>query len=204
VCLLKWKTPYAPEYIDDLDQAKINWSLRTDYARASAWALGRETDQRIITALDATTNSVDASSINGTPSSANQLVLQSVTTISEMLNDADVPADMLRYAVVNPATLSELLQITGATSSDFAMQKLLTTGREPAFWMGFNWMVHTGIPAGTKGFFYHMPSVGHGVVKDITTSVDWIAEKVSWLVNSWMSDGAIIIDETGVIELADA
>ena len=181
------------------------WSLRTDYARASAWALGRETDRRIIEALDATTNSVAVTGINGTGSApANALTLKAITSLSETLNEKDVPADMLRYAVVNPKTLSELLQIEGATSSDFAMQKLLTTGREPAFWMGFNWMVHTGIPDGTKGFFYHMPSVGHGVAKDITTSVDWVPEKVSWLVNSWMSEGAVIIDEDGVLELTSS
>src|SRR5699024_9836982 len=116
----------------------------------------------------------------------------------------DVPADMMRYAVIDPSTLSELLTITGATSSDFTTQKLLTTGREPAFWMGFNWIVHTGLPSGVSGYFFHKPSVGLGVVQDIQTQVDWVAEKVAWLVNSWMSMGAVIIDDDGVFELTEA
>lgn len=185
---------YAPEYIDDLDQAKVNWSIRSEYARSSAMALGRQTDQIIIDALATTSNSTaDAT-----------LTLNTVLSASERLNDRDVPMDMQRHAVINPATLSELLAITGATSSDFTQQKLLTTGSEPAFWMGFNWRVHTGLPAGVKAYFYHTAAVGHGINSDVRSAVDWVPEKVAWLVNSWMSMGAVIIDEDGVEELTAA
>lgn len=190
---------YAPEYIDDLDQAKVNWTIRSEYARSAAMALGRQTDQIILDALATATNITSAGTVNGGGNTT--LTLAVVTKISERLNDRDVPADMERYAVITPTTLTELLAITGATSSDFTTQQLLTTGRAPASWMGFRWIVHTGLPAGTKGFFYHRPSVGHGINKDITSSVDWIAQKVAWLVNSWMSMGAVLIDQDGVEEL---
>lgn len=190
---------YAPEYIDELDQAKINWSLRADYARASAWALGRRTDEQIITALDTATNVLSAATLDS--AGAGALTLPVVTGVSQDLTTRDVPMDMMRYAVVDPETLNELLQIEGATSSDFTTQKLLTTGREPAFWMGFNWIVHTGLPAGIKGFFYHMPSIGHGICRDVTTEVNYVPEKVAWLVNSYMSMGAVVIDDDGLVEL---
>lgn len=189
---------YAPEYIDDLDQAKINWTLRSEYARASAWALGRKTDGIIIDALDLTTNTY-SSAAHG--SSAGELTLGVTNTISERLNDRDVPQDRMRMAVISPNTLSELLEIEGATSSDFVREQLLTTGQKPAFWMGFNWIVHTGLPDGVKGYFYHMPAVGHGICADIKSSVDWIAQKKAWLVDSWMSMGAVIIDVDGVEKL---
>lgn len=182
---------YAPEYIDDLDQAKVNWTIRSEYASASAMALGRQTDQIIIDALAATTNT--------TPDAT--LTLDTVTSLSERLTERDVPADNMRFAVINPSTLSELLAITGATSSDFTTQQLLTTGRAPANWMGFNWIVHTGLPAGVKGYFWHQPSVGLGVNADIRSSVDWVSQKVAWLVNSWMGMGAVIVDVDGVEEL---
>lgn len=190
---------YAPEYIDDLDQAKVNWTIRSEYARAAAMALGRQTDQIIVDALATATNTTSAAAVNTGGNTA--LTLPVVTYLSQRLNDRDVPADMDRFAVISPATLNELLQIVGATSSEYTTQKLLTTGREPASWMGFNWIVHTGLPSGTKGFFYHRPSVGHGICKDVTSSVDWIAQKVAWLVNSWMSMGAVLIDQDGVEEL---
>ena len=190
---------YAPEYIDDLDQAKVNWTIRSEYARASAWALGRTTDQILIDAMDATSNSTDASTVNS--GSETTLTLAVVNKISERLNDRDVPMDRMRHAVISPETLSELLVIEGATSSDFTTQQLLTTGSTPAFWMGFNWRVHTGLPTGVKGFFYHTQAVGHGINSDIRSAVDWLPEKVAWLVNSWMSMGAVIIDGDGVEKL---
>jgi len=190
---------YAPEYIDDLDQAKINWTVRADYARASASALGRTTDDICLTAMNATSNSTDASATNS--DSGTDLSLEVILAISESLNDRDVPSDRMRWAVITPQSLSELLQVTGATSSDFTTQQLLTTGREPAFWMGFNWIVHTGLPSGVKGFFYHTQAVGHGINQEVTSTIDRVPEKVAWLINSYMSMGAVIIDEAGVEKL---
>jgi len=190
---------YAPEYIDDLDEAKINWSVRSDYARASAWALGRATDDLILDALDNTSNTIAADSLNA--NSDAEIDQAVIAGVSERLNERDVPPDNMRYGVISPAGLTELLGIPGATSSDFTREKLLVTGREPAFWMGFNWIVHTGLPDGVLGFFYHRAAAGHGISRDITTSIDWIPQKVAHLVNSWMSMGATIIDEDGVVKL---
>lgn len=190
---------YAPEYIDDLDQAKVNWTIRSEYSRASAYALGRKTDDLILTAAAATTNTTSADAVNtGTDTT---LTLPVINRLSARLNARDVPMDRMRWAVIGPTELEELLLITGATSSDFASQQLLNTGSAPAFWMGFNWIVHTGLPSGTKGFFYHTQAVGHGINSDIKSSVDWIAQKKAWLVDSWMSMGSVIIDVDGVEEL---
>jgi len=183
---------YAPEYIDDLDTFKINWDLRADYARASAWALGRQTDQQIIDALDA----ADGETVTNAT-----LDLETVLEISEKQNENDVPQDANRFAVITPSGLTDLLQITGATSSDFVGSQLLTTGREPAFWLGYKWIVYTGtMPTDTAGFFFHQPSVGLAIGKDIHSQIDWIAQKVAHLVNSWMSMGAVVIDDDAIVE----
>ena len=190
---------YAPEYIDDLDQAKVNWTIRSEYARASASALGRTTDEIILTAMNAATNTTSAAAVN--TGGDTTLSLDVVKRASKRLNERDVPLDRRRYAVIGPTELEELLGITGATSSEFTNQLLLTSGQTPVFWMGFNWMMHTGLPAGVKGFFFHSDAVGHGINSDIKSSVDWIAQKKAWLVDSWMSMGAVIIDADGVEEL---
>lgn len=190
---------YAPEYIDDLDQAKLNWSLASEYARASGNALGRETDNVIITAMDATTNTVKPNTLDSSAGGA--LTLDVVAGASETLNVADVPMDNMRYAVVSPRTHRELLQLAEATSSDFTTSQLLMNAREPAMWMGFRWIMHTGLPDDAKGYFFHMQAVGHGISRDINTQVDWVPQKVAWLVNSWMSMGATIIEEAGVLKL---
>lgn len=195
---------YAPEYIDDLDQAKVNWSLRADYANASAWALGRQTDDLILTAANATSNVLSAATLDA--GGGGVLTQAVISGVSQAMTENDVPLDRRRWAIITPETLAELQAIEGVTSSDFANEKILVSGDRPAFWMGFNWMVHTGISdidPDAKGFFWHQPSMGHGVCRDITTSVDWVPEKVAWLVNSWMSMGSTIIDEDGVFKLTD-
>jgi len=180
---------YAPEYIDDLDQAKTNFSLRAEYARASAWALGRTTDEIIVEALDA------APAANR--QTAN-LSLANVANVHKRLTDRDIPADRQRYAVISPDAMEELLQISEAASSDFSREQILVSGQAPTFWMGFNWLVHTGLPDGVRGYFFHQPAVGLGINRDVQTAVDWVAGRVAWLVNSWMSMGSVLIDESGI------
>src|SRR5699024_875473 len=107
----------------------------------------------------------------------------------------------MRFAVISPKGLNDLQQIPGVTSSDFVREQILVTGEKPAFWLGFNWVVSTMLPAGVNALFYHRQAVGHGISRDPTTAVDWVPTKVAWLVNSWMSMGATIIDEDGVFAL---
>lgn len=192
---------YAPEYIDDLDQAKTNWSLASEYARSSAYALGRETDNIIVDALNTTPAGQQFTAVDLDSASSGELTLKAIAELSKVHNQADVPMDNMRYAVISPETHSELLQLTEATSTDFTTTQLLMNAREPAMWMGYRWIMHTGLPDGVKGFFYHQSSVGFGISRDINTQVDWIAQKVAFLVNSWMSMGATIIEDEGVIRL---
>lgn len=192
---------YAPEYIDDLDQAKLNWSLASEYARASGFALGRKTDSIILDALDEAENEVSLATLD--PDGDNSLTLAAMAAATSMLNVADVPMDSMRYAVVSPELHSQLLMIPQATSSDFTTSQLLMNAREPAMWMGFRWIMHTGLPDGVHGFLYHQQSVGLGIAQDAKTQVDWVAQKVAWLVNSWMSMGATIVDPTGVIKIVE-
>jgi hypothetical protein len=196
---------YAPEYIDDLDQAKINWSLRQDYSNASGWALGRATDDQILSAANQTSN---VEGCNQLDSSASKSITKKVLTgLTRTFNDRDVPLDRRRWAVISPTALEELQDIMELTSTDYAREKILVSGSEPVFFMGWNWMCHTAVEdiggTGTKGFFWHFPALGYGVCQDIQTKVDWVPQKVAWLVNSWMSHGATIIDGDGVTKLVD-
>lgn len=194
---------YAPEYIDELDQAKLNWSLASEYARASGNALGRSTDEILIDTMNGTTNTLAADNTGaGAGGNSNGILdLSLISAVSRTLNVGDVPMDNMRYAVVSPETHSELLQLSEATSSDFTTTQLLMNAREPAMWMGFKWIMHTGLPDGVKGFFFHQQAVGHGIAVDPTTEVNYIAQKVAWLVNSYMSMGATIIEDAGVLRL---
>lgn len=189
---------FAPEYADDLDMDKINWSLVSEYSQAAGMALGRRTDAILFEAMNQTPNEQVAAD---TPDSNGEITLRVITQASRNLTELDVPADRDRFFVVSPEGLQELLEITGATSSDFVREQLLVTGQAPAFWMGFSWIVHTNLPDGVKGFYYHRQAVGHGISRDINSEVAWISQKDSWLIKAKMSMGATIIDDDGVFRL---
>lgn len=190
---------YAPEYIDDLDQAKTNWSIASQYAVASGNALGRATDEVLIDAIDQTSNTRSLAALD--PASSGEITQKVITGISAELSKQDVPLDRMRYAVISADGLDQLQNILGVTSSDFVREQILVSGDKPAFWMGFNWIVSNMLPSGVVGYFYHRQAVGHGIARDITTSVDRVPQKVAYLVNSWMSMGATIIDEPGVFKV---
>jgi hypothetical protein len=193
---------YAPEYIDELDQVKINWSLRAEYAQASASALGRRTDRQLIEAMNVTSNALSAAALD--TDSSGEFTQKVITAISKNLNDNDVPLDRDRFFILTPTGLDELLNVPGMTSSDFVREQLLISGQTPAYWMGFNWMMHTGleeVDPDLKGLVYHRSAVGHGIAQDVKSEVNYVAQKASWLVNSMMSMGATIIDEPGVFRI---
>ena len=192
---------YAPEYVDDLDQAKVNWSLASEYARASGWALGRQTDDILFTAMDQTSNDVSITTVND---NGGALTLKTIAEgMWKNMAENDVPFDGQVYAIMDPQTMAELFQVQEATSTDFVTQRILENANDAPSYMGFRWMTHTGLPNGVRGFFYHTTAVGHGISRDIRTEVNWIPQKVAWLVNSWMSMGATIIDGDGVFKLVD-
>jgi hypothetical protein len=82
---------YAGDWVDHLDELKINIDERQVLANAGAFALGRKTDELILTALGQTTNVAGA----GTDGLTKAKVLEAF----EMLGDMDVPDDGQRYAV---------------------------------------------------------------------------------------------------------
>ena len=187
---------YAAELLDELDLAKVNWSVRTETARAAAWAIGRAVDDNILTTVTASTNTTSAATINGGGNT--KLTLAVVASLSKSLNARDVQQDRMRYLIVSPDSLEELLSVEQATNLFYVREQLLITGEKPTFWMGFNVIVHSGLPTTLKAVCYHKQSVGLGFNSDIKSRVDWVPLKAAWLINSYASFGSVIIDESGV------
>jgi hypothetical protein len=49
-------------------------------------------------------------------------------------------------------------------------------------------------------FVGHPSSSGFVSGKEITTTMDWIAEKVAWLINAKLSMGSVVIDAPGILK----
>lgn len=190
---------YAADYIDKLDELKIAHDERAVVTQSVAGALGRKSDDLIITQLDATTNTTTEAGTDG-------LTAAKINTVFEYFGNNDVPDDGQRYWQVSPAGWNDLLAITAFSSADYVGPDDLPYkgGMVAKRWMGFMWTVHSGLPIAStirKTFAYHQRGVGFASGQDVTTEVTYIAERAAHLVNAMMSQGACLIDTTAVYEV---
>ena len=188
---------YAGEWVDKLDELKIGHDERKALASAGAYALGRKTDELIITALNT------AEQTAGTSSEAltKERILDAFTT----LNANDVPDDGERYALVSPAQWNQLLSIEEFSSSNYVGDAYpMLNGSESRKWMGIVWIMHNGLPKTSTThtcFIYHKSAVGHASAQDIKTDITWHGDYAAHFVNNMMSQGACLIDPKGVVKM---
>ena len=193
----------APEYTDIFDQQKVNYSERAELAMTIAMAIGRRQDQLI---LDALTAGVNAGGIAGTsPSSV--MTVAKLTDVGEFFDDQGVP-ESERHFVWSPRAKKQMFADTTATSSDFNALKVLQNGMFNEYF-GFTFhMIETRVEGGLAKpaddrfcFAFHggqRGSIGLAVGIDFRATVDWIAEKTSWLSNGLFSAGSVVIDPLGI------
>lgn len=190
---------YAGDYIDRLDELKVNIDERQALARAGAYALGRQTDQLIIDALaTATATAGDATK---------PLNKAKVLGALEMLGTEDVPDDGERYAIVGWKQWANLLDLPEFASAEYVgADQLPWQGTQAKSWLGTMWIAHSGLPFDPATnqrtcFWYHKSAVGHAIGQDVTTDVSWVGERAAHFVANWMSQGAGLIDAAGCIKM---
>ena len=189
---------YAAEYIDKLDELKININERQAVAQSAAAALGRQTDALIVAAMDLGANATAIADVTGALGKADLL------TLFETFGTADIPEDGQRYLAMSPAGFADLFNINEFASSDFVGPQNLpfAGGMTMKEFLGFK-IFSTSAVAGGKNFAYHMRSVGLGVNSDVQTEINYVPQKVSHLATSMMSMGSVVIDNNGVYEVLD-
>lgn len=189
---------YAADYIDTLDLLKTNIDERQVVATNAAAALGRKTDDIIITALGGAGNSIAHGSAG--------LTKAKVLSTFVGMNEADIPDDGQRYFVVSPEGWSDLLAINEFANMDYIGpgQLPFPSGVTAKSWLGFNWMLHSALPKTGNNrdcFAYHKSAIGVATGSDVRTEVNYIPEKVSNLVTSYMSMGAVAVDTSGIYKV---
>ena len=172
-------------------------------ANAGAWALGRKTDALIIGALDSGTNEAIGTQLGTTDT--DPLTKAKVLLAFEMLGNADVPDDGNRFAVVGWNQWADLLQIQEFANTQYiGPDELPWKGTQAKRWLGALWMPHSGL---TKNgnlrycYFYHRTAVGHAVGSEIATDVTWHGDRAAHFVNSMMSQGSVMVNNTGVVRM---
>ena len=203
-CLLQ--DYYAGDWVDRMDELKTNIDERAVAANAGAYALGRKTDELIIAAFDSATHEAIGTSSGETDNDG--LTRAKVLLAFQALGDADVPDDGNRFAVVGWKQWSQLLEIDEFASSEYVgTDELPWKGTQAKRWLGALWMPHSGL---TKSgslrycYFYHKTAIGHAAAAEITTDVTWHGDRAAHFVANMMSQGSVLVDDTGVVRMRAA
>ncbi len=188
----------AGEYVDDFDMFKVNFDFRQTYAESIAAALSRAYDNEIIGQLDASSPSTTVTASAG-------LTKAKFLEVAEGLNLNSVdPAD--RFMVISPAALTDLLADSGVTTAADGpiSNTALATGFIPNF-LGFNIIVSTLLTEASTGvrncYAFQKNAVGLAIGKDVTAMINYVPQKVSYLVAGEFSAGGAVIDTTAVAKI---
>lgn len=193
---------HASDYSDIFAQAEVNFDERMELVKTSAQAIGRRMDQMIIDALDA---GAGTTIVNGGTNFTYAKVREALTDLHD--NGA---GDNGIYAVTSAAGEDQLLDENELTSSDFVNSRIIDNGGVDGLRLaGINWRV---MPTMTEGglplagnirdcFMWDKMACGIAIGIDFRTEINYIAEKLSWLVSSLFKANAVVIDGRGVIQI---
>lgn len=189
---------YAGDWVDALDELKTNVDERRVVASAGAYALGRKTDELIINAMNQSTTSVGDYSTGLTK----DLILSAI----EVMNQNDVPDDGRRFAVVGVHQWNELLSLDEFVSADYVGNDLtLVSGGASKKWLGITWVMYNALPLANTDerdcFIYHATSIGHACGQEVKTDISWHGERAAHFISNSMSQGAVLIDNDGIVRL---
>jgi hypothetical protein len=206
---------YAGDWVDKLDEAKVNHDERMAIAMGGAWALGRKVDDQIITALDATTTTA----VSWTYTSVHTVENSLLATVRS-LDNANVPNDGQRFVALTPHAYSSAMKVNSFGSADYVSPNNQPFEQgAPVFtwrrWMNVLWTTHTGLPnagssSSAKGFAWHKSAVGYATGASagnaaqnqaVSADITWHGDRAAHFVNHMMSGGATLIEDAGVFEL---
>lgn len=186
---------YAGDYVDKLDELKTNIDERKVSTEAGAAAMGRKSDDIVVTAFGGTLIATGATGLTTTK----------INTVYEAFGANDVPDDGERYFAVDPKCWTDLLTITAFSSSDYVGPDKLpyAGGMVAKMWMGFMFFPFSGLADGAGGaadarnLAWHKNALGFAVGADISTDVTWEGTRQAHFIAHSMSQGAVSIDDLG-------
>jgi len=208
---------YAGDWVDKLDEAKINIDERMAIARGGAKALGRKCDDQILTTLDSTASTTVTIAVGSSAAVRNGLLGMIKALIAA---DAYDPGNM--YGVMSPALWAMASTINEFASSDYVGSdgQVYNVGAPVGSfkrWAQVLWTVHSGNPGvGTstsKVFLWNKTAVGYASGKapgnlagtmsgetSVGADITWHGDRAAHFVNHAMSGNSVMIDDGGVVE----
>ena len=192
---------FAGEWIDDLDQLRINHDEMLVAQQSGAYALGRKTDELILDAMDATTNTHNETT--------NGVTLTWAFGLMELFGNNDVPDDGQRYVAVGWEQWSQLLDLDEFSRAEYIGEGSLpfANAQTAKNWLGFTWFPFSGLKeAGAsnvdrKCFAWHSSAVGHAIGTDVSSNMQYHNDKDAYFVLNKMQMNSVLIDANACYEL---
>ena len=201
------------DLIDDSDKVRLLVDPTSTYSRAAAAAMGRAMDDVIITAaLGTSQTGKDGSTSTALPAGQKiahgsaGLTIAKLVSAKELLDAASVDPSIPRHIVVSPKQISDLLNNTTVTSSDFNTVKALAQGEISSF-VGFNFIVsnrlNTDSNSDRQVIAFAQDGIKLAVGKEPAARIDERADKsYSTQVYYCQTIGATRMEEEKVVEIA--
>lgn len=201
------------DLIDDQDKVRLLADPTSTYSRAAAAAMGRAMDDVIITAALGSANT-GKEGATSTALPAGQkiahgsagLTIAKLLSAKEILDANSVDPSITRHIVVSPKQISDLLNNTTVTSSDFNTVKALAQGELNTF-VGFNFIVsnrlNTDSNSDRQVIAFASDGIKLAVGKEPSARIDERADKsYATQVYYCQSVGATRMEEDKVVEIA--
>jgi len=178
------------DLIDQQDKIRLLIDPTSSYAKAAAYAMGRATDDVIIAAALASSNTgvsggtavplplANITAVN--TGGANTMNIAKLALAKQKLDAGDVDPSIKRHIIVSPQEIADLLNTTTVTSSDFNTVKALVHGEIDSF-MGFKFHVSNRLVDNAAGNTQCIAFAEDGILlatgKDVTAKIDERADK---------------------------
>ena len=175
------------DLIDQTDKVRLLIDPTSSYAKAAAYAMGRAMDDVIISAALGTSNTGVAGGTPVTLPAGNivaaggaGMTIAKLASAKQILDAGDVDPSIKRHIVVSPTEISDLLNSTTVTSSDFNTVKALVQGEIDSF-MGFKFHVSNRLvdnaAGNTQCIAFAEDGILLGIGKDVTARIDERSDK---------------------------
>lgn len=200
------------DLVDTEDKIKMLNDPTSSYAQSAAAAMARAMDSAIIAAANGTAATGETGSGTASLAAGNKiaagatgLTIAKLITASTKFAGYEVDQDIPRFIAVAAKQLSDLLNTTQITSSDYNTVKALVKGEIDTF-LGFKFKQteRLGLVGADRAVLaWAKDGIALGIGRDITSKISERADKgYATQVYYAMSIGAVRMEENKVVEIA--
>jgi len=201
------------DLIDDQDKVRLLVDPTSTYSRAAAAAMGRAMDDVIISAaLGSSSTGKDGSTTTALPADQKiahgsaGLTLAKLLDAKQILDEGNVDPSIQRHIVCSPKQITDLLNNTTVTSTDFNTVKALAMGELNSF-VGFNFIVSNRLGLDSNSdrqvIAFASDGIKCAIGKEPAARIDERADKsYATQVYYCQSVGATRMEEAKVVEIA--